>query len=221
MHILHTTSSEAFVQQSMTTIADIIRAATDHRETAIVGLSGGSTPQPIYTMLAGDTTIPWAQVRFFLVDERYVPPNHKDSNQRMIRSTLLTGPASVATLLAPDTSLPPPQCIDAYAALLQGLNPDLVILGMGSDGHIASLFPPLEPEAFGPRTVIHATTKFFDLPDRITVTLPILENAAKRIFLITGQEKKALLEKMQDTQDVTMTPAVALFDERTTWMVGP
>jgi 6-phosphogluconolactonase len=232
MEIIETATTEKFVRTSVRWIGDTIRQATQNGKTAVIGLSGGSTPQPVYQALARDASILWHRVRFFLVDERAVPPDHRDSNQRMIRSTLLVGAAAGCELIAPDMSLSLPACIDAYEGLLQGLNhrrsrapwlkPDLVILGMGHDGHIASLFPPLEPEAFGPKDVIHTTTARFDVRDRISVTLPLLERSAKRLFLITGQEKGALLQKMQgDSQDVMLHPAVALFDERTTWMVGP
>ena len=92
---------------------------------------------------------------------------------------------------------------------------------MGPDGHIASLFPPLEPSAFGPAKVIHTTTEKFAVRDRISVTLPFLEFAAKRVFLITGADKRALLSKMQEeNQDASLFPATALMDERTTWVVG-
>ncbi len=221
MDIIYAKTSDEFIRTSVQWSTDAIHQATHNGKTALIGLSGGSTPQPIYQLLAQDASIPWDRVQFFLVDERYVPADHKASNQRMIRSTLLTGAAARSEFLAPDTSLPLVQCIDSYAGLLQGLKPDLVILGMGPDAHVASLFPPLEPEAFGPKNVIHTVTEIFDVKDRISVTLPILECSVKRLFLITGKEKKTLLEKMQETQDVTMTPAVALFDDRTTWIVGP
>jgi 6-phosphogluconolactonase/glucosamine-6-phosphate isomerase/deaminase len=100
--------------------------------------------------------------------------------------------------------------------------PDIVVLGMGDDAHIASLFPPVSPEAFGPALTLHTETERFAVKDRITVTFPVLLAAKKRIFLITGKEKQALLKKMQTVnEDVSLYPAQYLFDERTIWVVGP
>ncbi len=222
MDIIETKTTEEFVKTAAQWITSAIHAAAKDGHSPFVGLSGGSTPAPVYTMLPTDLSIPWDHVTFFLTDERYVPADSADSNQRMVRSTLLTRAASNARFLAPDTSLSLPACIAAYAETLKGLKPDLAILGMGTDGHITSLFPPLPPEAYGPDDVIHTTTDKFAGHDRISLTFPILERSKKRVFLISGNEKKALLAKMQDdSQDVNQLPAVALLDEHTTWIVGP
>jgi 6-phosphogluconolactonase/glucosamine-6-phosphate isomerase/deaminase len=140
----------------------------------------------------------------------------------MIRETLLTRAGGEATLLAPETSLPLDACVGAYEKQLQGIKPDLVIIGMGDDGHIASLFPPLPPEVFGPTNVIHTTTDTFAVRDRISVTLPLLVSSKRRLFLITGPKKAALLQTMQQaSEDVSLYPAQYFFDERSTWFVGP
>ncbi len=222
MDIIQATTTEEFVRLSAEWISSAIHQAANDGKNPVVGLCGGSTPEPVYTMLATDQSVPWERVHFFLLDERYVPTTDKDSNQAMVRRTLLTRAAANARFLAPDTSLPLRECIQSYTAALDSLTPDLVIVGMGTDGHITSLFPPVPPEAFGPATVIHTTTDRFAVRDRISVTFPILERAKKRVVLITGAEKKALLEKIRyDTVDASMMPAQALIDERTTWMVGP
>ena len=187
--------------------------------TITVGLSGGSTPVPVYAALSRSTDIDWSRVTFFLIDERYVPADALESNQRMIRETLLQGTATKATLISPDTSLPIDQCIAQYDQAISQLTPDLVILGMGEDGHIASLFPPLPEDAFGPANVIHTTTDTFAVHDRISVTLPVLKKASQRFFLIAGEKKRAFLETMQQTKGaIGNYPAKALFDKRTTWI---
>lgn len=219
MIILHSNSGEEFLTMAIHEIVEIIQDRQADGETMTVGLSGGSTPKPIYEALSQSSGIDWARVTFFLVDERYVLPDHPDSNQRMIRETLLTGPAAKATTIFPDTSQPMETCVAQYDEAIGQLNPDLIILGMGEDGHIASLFPPLTEEAFGPKNVIHTTTNQFAVHDRISVTLPVLKKASKRVFLITGEKKCSLLETMQKTKGaIGNYPAKALFDDRTIWI---
>lgn len=216
-------TTEEFVRASVSWIAGTLATELATKKSVHVGLCGGSTPKPVYTMLATDQRVPWENVTFFLLDERYVPADHADSNTRMIKETLLTREAASAACIAPDTSLPLDACIADYEKKLQVCHtPDLVIIGMGDDGHITSLFPPVPPEAFGPAKVIHTQTDRFAVKDRISTTFPILLQSTKRLFLITGEKKKALLQKMQrEAEDVSLYPAQYLFDERSTWMVGP
>ncbi len=223
MDIVRADTTEEFVRMAVAWItATIAEAVADHGS-ATVGLCGGGTPKPVYAMLATDQHLPWARVKFFLTDERYVPATHTDSNQHMVRSTLLTREAKNAVLLAPRTELVLGHCVADYAKTVKDLgHPDLVILGMGEDGHITSLFPPVPPEAFGPETVLHTQTECFAVKDRISVTFPALLYAKKRLFLITGEKKLTLLKKMQESnEDVSLYPAQYLFDEKTTWIVGP
>jgi 6-phosphogluconolactonase len=196
--------------------------ASQRRGKVTIGLSGGSTPGPVYSALAQSRQIDWKNVTVFLVDERFVPPGHPDSNQRLIRETLLSGPAAVAAAVFPDTSLTIEACVMAYEAALKPVRPDILILGMGEDGHIASLFPPLSPGMIGPKRVILTTTDRFAVQDRITVTLDVLQAAKEKFFLINGTAKWELLKAMQKTPtQVTHYPAQALFGKKTTWIVGP
>lgn len=223
MDIVEFPTTVDFVKAAASWITGVIlQAQKDPDKKVIVGLSGGSTPGPVYTLLSTEASIRWEQVCFFLEDERYVPPEDPRSNLSMIRQTLLTHHAGICTCLFPNTALPLPECVSLYNERLQGIQPDLVILGMGEDAHVASLFPPLSPAAFGPARVIHTTTDTFEVSDRISVTLPVLLHASHRLFLINGEKKKKLLQEMQSAnEDVSVYPAQYLFDERTTWMVGP
>jgi 6-phosphogluconolactonase len=222
MDIIKLQSSEEFVQSAVTKIADTIRAAQSTNGIATVGLSGGSTPKPVYQALSQAAGIDWQRVTLFLVDERYISASDVDSNAKMIRETLLQGHATAARFLTPDVSEPLPECITQYDAVVAALlTIDLVVLGMGLDGHIASLFPPVGPKAYGPASVMHTTTDAFAVRDRISVTFPLLKRAEKRLFLITGEPKETLLKKMQrENEDASMYPAQYLFDEKTTWIVG-
>ncbi len=221
MDILRTDTAEQFVRTATQWITGVILEAQHDGKTATIGLSGGSTPKPVYALLCTEQSIDWKRVRFFLLDERYVLADHPDSNTRMIRDTLLKQEAANTEFIAPDTSLPLDRCIAAYERTVSTLKPDLVLLGMGEDGHIAGLFPPVGPEAYGPTTVIHTTTDTFAVHDRISLAFPILLHAQKRLFLISGATKAALLQKMQQTnEDVSLYPAQYLLDERTVWIVG-
>lgn len=219
MIILRGNSIDEFVTTAVSQISEMIVNSQADGGTVTIGLSGGSTPGPIYEALAQSQDIDWSRVTVFLVDERYVAVDAPDSNQRMIRETLLAGPAAKANAIFPDTSLPIDICVAQYDLAITKLSPDLVILGMGEDGHIASLFPHLMEEAFGPASVIHTVTDRFAVHDRISVTLPVLKKASQRIFLIAGEKKSSLLTTMQQTKGkIGSLPAKALFDDRTTWI---
>ncbi len=222
MEILRTSTLAEFITTAVQCLTDAILKAQQGGKTGTIGLSGGSTPKPVYEKLSHEKKIDWKRVKFFLLDERYVPTDHQDSNAKMIREALLRNEAASVSFIVPDTTLPLQDCIAQYNKKVSSLHPDLLVLGMGPDGHIASLFPPVPAEAFGPASVIHTTTDHFAVHDRISVTFPVLEAAAKRIFLITGEEKSSLLQKMQEgNQDASLFPASALMDERATWVIGP
>ncbi|MSR87177.1 6-phosphogluconolactonase, partial [Candidatus Peribacteria bacterium] len=157
-----------FVTEGTALMRQNIDHAIKARGFCILGLSGGSTPKPIYEALgrAAETPsspIDWSKVWVFLVDDRYIRADDPNSNQFLLRSTLLknaTIPES--QIIFPDTTLPLPECVKLYGQHLNDLlkkgPPDLVTLGMGDDGHIASLFPPLGDDAFGSACAIHTTT---------------------------------------------------------------
>lgn len=223
MRIITAETTDEFVRLAVQWITGVIlEAQEDQEKQVLIGLSGGKTPAPIYTALSTESMIAWERTLFFLTDERYIDSKSSDSNQQMIWSTLLTHEGAKARVLFPNTALSLADAVSSYNDRLRDMKPDIVILGMGEDGHIASLFPPLAKEAYGPEKVIHTTTDTFSVRDRISVTLPFLISATHRLFLITGPEKAKLLESMrQAPEDFDRYPAQYLFDERTTWLVGP
>lgn len=202
---IQTTSEEGFITKGVSILAERIRHSIDSYGHAIIGLSGGSTPKPIYEAL-GKEDMDWTNVSIFLIDERYCPPDSDDANQKLVRDTLLMH-ANIAEdrLYFPDTSLPIDECIGTYEAQLAELLskgiPHVVTLGIGSDGHIASLFPPVPDAGFDDRLVIHTETDNFAVHDRISTTLVIIGSAERKMFFLKGTEKKEVWEEMVASED--------------------
>jgi 6-phosphogluconolactonase len=155
-------------------------------------LAGGATPQRCYELLAG-MPVTWGRVTVLFGDERCVPPDHPDSNYQMARHSLLDSvfPASVHRMPA---ELGPAEGARLYEPIVAGLEPlDLVLLGIGPDGHTASLFPghhALEAEGW----VVGVEGAPKPPPQRISLTLRALRAARRVIFLVTGADKAEAVE---------------------------
>lgn len=190
-----------FLNRGVEMLASAIRSTLAKQNRCLLGLSGGKTPAPIYEALGREKDIDWSKVWIFLVDDRYIRSDSPHSNQFLLRSTLLrSAPIPDSQLLFPQTNLPYEACVSEYdhviGAALSKQTPDLIMLGMGNDGHIASLFPPVPEEARGPKNVIATHTETFDIPKRISVTFPVLTKAKHALFLLQGKEKKRVWEEM-------------------------
>lgn len=186
-----------------------LRAATAARRRATLVLSGGSTPAPIFRALAGEARLDWQAVHFFWGDERTVPPDHADSNFRMARETLLD-PLGIApddarvhrfpTEAAPrDAAAMVEQNIRRFFETPPGEVPsfDVVLLGMGDDGHTASLFPGTE--ALKEPTHLTAANSVPTLnTTRLTLTYPVLNAARAVLVLVRGEKKAALVAEILD-----------------------
>lgn len=193
---------DAFVEAAVDWLSTSIREAVDSRGKCVIGLSGGSTPGPIYEAL-GKETLPWDKVFVFLVDERHVPPENADSNTNLQRRTLLAqNQVPSSNVVFPDCSLPIGECVDDYAAKLQKLfadhgQADILTLGLGPDGHYASLFPPVSADILASTAgVVHTTTEKFAVFDRITITQLVIKEAGRYVFFFKGAEKLAVWDEM-------------------------
>jgi 6-phosphogluconolactonase len=186
----------------------ICRTALDVAGPVRIALSGGSTPRRTYEVLAGSPLrerMPWDRVHWFWGDERFVPPDHKDSNYRMTREAMLDHvPAPDANVHpVPTVGLDAAEAARRYEATLRQaygadrLEPGrplfhLCLLGLGDDGHTASLIPG-EP-------VLEETTRWVaevghGRPEvRITLTYPAIDQSAVIAFLVAGAGKRAVLE---------------------------
>jgi 6-phosphogluconolactonase len=168
-------------------------------------LSGGSTPRATYQRLAYNNALPWHCTEIFFGDERFVPPNHPDSNYRMARESLLSGglvqPRGLFAIPTDDT---PESAAARYDEILHQqygasvLEPDvplfnLTLLGLGPDGHTASLLPG-QPVLCERERWVAAVPSGRDEP-RITLTYPALEASRTILFLVAGADKKDALAR--------------------------
>jgi 6-phosphogluconolactonase len=221
--------------------ASLSRAASEHFVTLaaeamvihgqfVVALSGGSTPRATYALLASDefaARVDWPRVHVFWGDERCVPPDHPDSNYRMARETLLERiqiPTENVHRIWGE--LPPDQAAMAYQAELEvvlgaGGRFDLILLGMGADGHIASLFPGTAALHEQTRWVVaHYVDKLAAW--RITLTPAAINTATHVIFIVSGAAKaERLREVLAGPYQPDILPAqiVRPADGRLLWLV--
>lgn len=194
-------SEDAFILNAVEWITHAAQEAIASHGHCTIGLSGGSTPRVVYEAL-GEIPLDWKNISIFLIDERHTPPTHADSNQKLIRDTLLKNAQIPAeNLLFPDTTKPIDECVAWYEDMLlhhfSKYPPDIAIFGMGDDGHIASLFPPLTENMLDDGVlVLHTTTDQFAVHDRISVSLQTLCVPAFRLFLLKGDKKKEVWDTM-------------------------
>ncbi|OLF71341.1 hypothetical protein AWH62_12370 [Maricaulis sp. W15] len=201
-------------------IRDALTAAIARRGRAVFAVSGGSTPEALYKRLAM-VDLDWAKVSVVLVDERWVEPGEAGSNESFLRVTLMTGKAAAAQLVGLKASGDTP--IDGLPAVTErlaaiGFPPDVVILGMGEDGHTASWFPRADgldvalAEGGGPVAAIRAkqTAVTGALTDRITLTRSALAGAGLSLLLLAGDGKKAALDAALADGPVADMPVRAL-----------
>ncbi len=190
-------------------VADLAEAAADHIEARLreqegpfrIALAGGRTPRRLYAILAG-RDLPWERLRVFLGDERVVPEDHPDSNYRMVRETLLEGsPLQPDHVFRWETERGPEEAARAYAQALDrefaGAPPcfDLVLLGLGEDGHTASLFPGTPAlQVFDQPTAANPLGEGKGW--RLTLTMPVLNLARRAVFLVGGRAKSAILRRV-------------------------
>lgn len=200
-----------------------------------VALSGGSTPQGTHSLIAKDQDdssrrLPWDKIHIFFGDERNVPPTHPDSNYRAANETLLSKipipPQNIHRIAAE---------LDANAAASQyekGLRDffqpapgewprfDLIMLGMGPDGHTASLFPGSAALHENSRWVVANWVEKFHTW-RITFTFPVINRSAEIVFLVAGEDKAAILQKVLHPQPQESYPSqgVQPVNGRLLWIV--
>ncbi len=191
--------------------------ALSARGTWRIALAGGNTPRALYQELAESSAaaarIDWARSALYFGDERTVPPDHKDSNYRMVRETLLSRiviPAASVHRMEGEA-----EDLDAaaarYAGALGDAPLDLAILGMGADGHTASLFPGTTAVTERQRRCVAVQVPKLSA-SRLTLTYPVFEAAREVFFLIAGEDKAMTLKEVIEGPDrPDQIPCQAIF----------
>lgn len=224
-------------QEAATRIAKAIREAVAQRGIATLALSGGNTPRPAYERLSREPNVPWNKVSVFWIDERAVPPTSPRSNYKLAKESLLDAapvpPENVYRMIGEAVDLD--QAAREYEVLLRKLlvgttvfprefpSFDVAVMGIGDDGHTASLFPGEASVDVRDRLVLsvpEAAEKGREA--RLSVTAPVIENVETVLVLAVGAKKKEPLQRIWSVAGSTKdTPARVLRDVRGTvyWIV--
>jgi 6-phosphogluconolactonase len=182
---------------------ELVRAA---RAGGHIALAGGSTPRRAYELAAG-LEGDWGRSHAWLGDERCVPPDDERSNLRLARKALLDRVERPPVVHPVRTELAPEEAAAAYEAELDGVTLDLVLLGLGPDGHTASLFPNASSLDVRDRRVVAAEPGLEPWVPRVTMTIPTLAAAPLVLFLVTGGDKAEAAQRAFGGTPGPPTPA--------------
>lgn len=201
------------------TVAEEIKSLVENsvakKGRCIIALSGGKTPGAIYRTLGRpplDSGIPWDKVTLIMGDERWVPKNDEHSNYNLVHETLLSKLSKEPqSFPVPTDKKTPAEGAKAYSEIIRKLTNadeseipelDIVLLGIGEDGHTASLFPG-DKALKDKKSLFVATHSPSGVKDRVTMTASLIENAQRVLFLVTGGTKADILKKVLE-EDVSL-----------------
>ena len=216
-------SQEQLAQRAAELLASKLRLALAERERVLLALAGGTTPAAAYRQL-GQAQLAWERVDVLLGDERWVGPQDPSSNARMLQETLLAqGPAREAVFHPVPTERDTPLAsAEAFGETLRQLcagDPpvlDLILLGLGDDGHTASLFPGSAAAGVTDQAVAVGEGKGLE---RITLTAPVLSAARQVIILVSGSAKQEALRRLLDPSESPLRTPAKLVQPRTPVLV--
>ncbi len=214
-------SRDNMAQTLATLVAGKLRDAIETRGDACLSVGGGRFPKPFFKELS-QKELPWEKVTVVLGDERWVSPEDDASNEKLVRDNLLQGPAAVASFIGLKTSDSEPssgmaEIENRLKALPEFI--DVTVVGMGEDGHTASLFPSassselsqaLNPANHEKAALMHPTVS--DVP-RITLTLPRLMASRWVVVAAPGDGKLSTFEKAMSGDDILAMPVRALLQQ--------
>ncbi len=197
---------------------DLVEARIRISTSISIGLAGGSTPRATYAALS-NRDIDWSRVTTWMTDERWVLPTDEASNQRMVRESL--APEAILTFVAPDTEQEDPgiaatRYSERVVPLIREAGDSIALLGIGPDGHTASLFP-------GTEALDNTTTSYVanyvgsEKTWRLTATFGLLASNNAVVFLVTGSDKADVLSRIADGDNYPAARVTA--KEKVIWLV--
>ena len=230
--------ADAIAQTAATEFSEAAQKAVREKNSFSVALAGGSTPKVLYGLLASNpllqAKVPWDKIQFFFGDERHVPPDHAESNFRMASEAMFSRtpvqPRQVHRIHGENANVT--DAAEEYEKELQAVFQlktgelprfDLVLLGMGPEGHTASLFPGTKALS-EERRLVAANWVGKLYADRITLTPPVLNNAARVVFMVHGAEKApALKAVLEGPYEPDQLPAQIIKPKegKVLWLVDP
>jgi len=238
MDVIEFDDLEALSAHAAVLVGTLAARAVAARGLFSLALAGGATPRRTYELLAGDAAMPWENTHIFFTDERAVPADDPDSNFRMAREALLSRvpvpPGNVHPVgiggFSPGIDAAGYERVVRDFFLrncpgeLQDRALDCVLLGMGADGHVASLFPG-GPALAAKSQIIHAVPEPVGEPElpRVTMTLPLINTARNVVVLIQGPAKRAVLDAILADREAASAayPAARLDPAGTlTWLAA-
>jgi len=217
-------SKQTLIERALVIVTQKIQAAIQDRSICTIALAGGSTPKPLYEALS-QQDLPWDKIHIFWGDERYVPPTSPESNQRMAFEAWLNRVNFPEANLHPMPTAAGNPELDAeqYEAELRqvfDVEPpqfDVILLGIGDDGHTASLFPHPEALTVGDRLI---TVGNKDGKPRLTFTVSLINNSRCVIFLVAGEDKQqALFQILASSADEMTYPARLIQPRGELWLL--
>jgi len=219
-------SSEQLTQDMVNHIVTELNKGITKRGVASIAVSGGKTPIPLFNLLSKQN-LPWSKVYITLVDDRWVDSTDDASNEKLVLTHLLQNEATLANFIGLKNNALTP--FEGELATQEKLTEipmpfDVVILGMGEDGHTASLFPHAENLSAGlnmhSNKVVVGMTPLTAPLDRITLTLPAILNSQNIYLHLVGNSKKTVLAQALDGKDIVAMPVRAILHQDKVNVVG-
>ncbi|MBU0981207.1 6-phosphogluconolactonase [Patescibacteria group bacterium] len=195
-------SDTEFFEKALDDLVFSIKEILSEYDECRIGLAGGKTPKKLYTLLAKEK-LPWEKIRIIQIDERYVLSDDPSSNLKMLRDTLLKQvPIPPENIITFDTSLPMQSAAKEMSRKMIALSHhrfpiiDIIVLGAGADGHIASLFEDTDSLSC-PYYACAEVIEGVEIPERLTLSLITLKSSKRALLLLKGAEKKPVLSALK------------------------
>lgn len=197
---IQTQTAEQFTSEALSYLSHHIQPSLAFKKRCDIAFPGGSSIVPLLEKFT-DTDLNWQQIHLWLSDERYLPNDHPDSNYKQLTEYLGKISSLPKENLNPlKTTLSIETAASEYQSRIQQANNgifDIIILGMGEDGHIASLFPGHTLELSSPELVVPIHNSPKPPPQRLSFTFKIFERAINILLLVKGEQKKSLLKQLE------------------------